>query len=114
MPKRVFPWEDGRMAIGGAKWDLESGKELAVYSNHLGLVEAVACNDTGTRVVTAGKDKEVHLLDGNTFENLHIFQGHTAAINFVAISPDARWAASTSDDYTTRIWIWNLKRPQEL
>ena len=37
-------------------------------------------------------------------QNLQIFKGHSAPINYVSFSPDGKLVASTSQDMTIRIW----------
>ena len=52
-------------------------------------------------------DKEPVVLDDHDKKT-----GHDKKIRSVAFSPDGRWLASGSDDYTIR--IWDMTQPQEL
>ncbi|MFO1041545.1 MAG: WD40 repeat domain-containing protein [Planctomycetaceae bacterium] len=95
-------WPNGDGSV--RKWDLETAQEVFVFKGHEGLVDGVACDATGSRILTCGKDRTVRLLDGNTGAQLKTFSGHTSGVNEVAITPDGKIGVSASDDHTIRWW----------
>jgi WD40 repeat protein len=63
----------------------------------------LALDPTGTLIATGGIDGIVRVgrLAGG---EPHILAGHRGAINAMAFSPDGRWLATASADFTIRIW----------
>lgn len=86
------------------KWDLESGEAVG---EHLGEIDAIACDAHGERVLTGDKEGVVRLHDGSNLTPRNIFRLQTARIHKVAVSPDGHWGASVSQDHT--LLLWNLE-----
>ncbi len=114
---RVAFSSDGRRALatGGAVilFDLETGKELyrvlEVKYARLGLVLSKDC-----RYFLTGHDhdKVVRLGSIRSGKEVQRFEGHTAGVRGVALSPDASRAATGGLDETLR--LWDVKTGREL
>jgi WD40 repeat protein len=66
-------------------------------------VRAVALDPAGTVLATGDADGVVrvgHLAGGEP----HLLMGHEGAVEYVAVSPDLRWVASTGSADTLRLW----------
>lgn len=103
-------WPNGDGSV--RKWDLEKAQEVFVFKGHEGLVDGVACDATGSRILTCEKDRTVRLLDGNTGALLKTFSGHTSGVNEVAMTSDGRIGVSASDDHTVRWWDLEKGEPK--
>lgn len=90
-------------------WDMDTGKELAMLDQTFDLAcTAVAVSPDERIAVWAygvgQSDPMVEIWDLSENRKLFAFDGHTSMIKSVAVSPDARRAASASWDNTIRIW----------
>lgn len=87
-------------------WDVsgDTPVELRRLAEHEGAVNAVAFVGAGRRALAAGDDGVLVLWDIESGTQLHRFIGHTAKVVGIAVSPDARWAATASWDHTARLW----------
>ncbi|MDI1346855.1 MAG: c-type cytochrome, partial [Pseudolabrys sp.] len=70
---------------------------------HEGAVNAVAFLRDG-RMVTAGADARIAVWVSGQSEPEATFDGHTAPIASLAVSPGGVWLASASWDHTVRLW----------
>lgn len=115
---------DGRRAIAGSEdtsicvWDVDTGRDLRRIEGHSGNIRSVTflpdgrcfLSSSGTDYYDAdllkelGVDNTVRLWDVETGSELQRFEGHTANVNCVAVSPDGHYALSGSADKTVRLW----------
>ncbi len=104
-------------------WSYSDGKLLHELKEHQGFIWAVTFCPDGQRFLSggggepedffahrAGADTAVRLWDAATGKLLHSYEGHEAAIQGLAVSPDGRYAVSASCDSTIR--VWRLPKPR--
>jgi len=100
---------DGTQAISGSfdtsaiRWSLKRNVAEQVMRFHDGAVNAVAYMKDG-RLVTAGADAHVAIWTSGQQQPDKVFDGHTAPIASLAVSPDGATLASASWDRTIRLW----------
>jgi cytochrome c len=70
---------------------------------HDGAVNAVAWLKDG-RIATAGGDAHIAIWTPGKPKPDQVFDGHTAPIVDLAVSPDGQWLASASWDHSVRLW----------
>ncbi|MBD2891558.1 Serine/threonine-protein kinase PknD [Actinomadura sp. RB99] len=105
-------------------WDTATGECLRVFGdepdNPRGVdsvpkvrSKRVRFTPDGRFAVSGGSDAAVRIWDLGGGRCLRVLDGHTGAVNAVAISADARFALSASTDGTLRRWEldWNLHTP---
>ena len=78
-------------------------KDYNLLWTTLPLVEDVKWSPDGSRIVTCGSNL-ITVLDANTLGTIMILTGHSGVVNSVSYSPDGRYIASGSWDYTIKIW----------
>jgi WD40 repeat protein len=106
---------------GGLRFSPDSQHLAAYYpNNYLSLIEVakatsttlagkgdginqVAWNHDGTRLAAAASDS-IRIWDVTTGKVEHVLNGHTAAITFLAYSPDGARLVSGDEDNTVRFW----------
>ena len=83
--------------------DLAAGgsRALPAFGERIGRWIAVDASGT----VAASGDQEGIVRVGRVSDGEpHLLVGHEGPVNFLAISPDSRWIASTGADNTIRLW----------
>jgi WD40 repeat protein len=86
-------------------WDLKDGKEIDRFAQFdAPAIWGAALSPDGSRVLTAGTDGDLRLLDVTTGTVIRQFHGHKSGALSAALSPDGRRALSTGGDGTARLW----------
>jgi WD40 repeat protein len=83
----------------------ETGKLLATFQGHTGVVHSAVFSPDGGRVLTASGDHTARLWEAESGKLLAIFQGHTNFVNSAVFGPDGWRVLTASDDYTARLWV---------
>jgi WD40 repeat protein len=85
-------------------WDTASGKCLRVFEGHTDKVYAAIFHPDGTRVASAGRDRDILIWDPEGNEDGVRLPGHASYVWSLAFSPDGATLVSGSGDYTVRLW----------
>ena len=102
---------DGERLFGSGwfrlyRWDLDGGELLSMPTEHHGLIRSLHFSPSADYLASISRqtDSAVLFLDPETGEVISRFQKHALCGAYVAVSPDGRFLATTSDDATVRIW----------
>jgi eukaryotic-like serine/threonine-protein kinase len=74
------------------------------YSNHTGVIKAVAWAPDGIRIASAGDDKTIQIWNALTGNHLLTYTAHDTPIKAITWSPDGKNIASAGHDGTIQIW----------
>jgi cytochrome c len=100
---------DGATAISGSfdstaiRWSLTRNAAEQVLRFHADAVNAVVMLRDG-RAATAGADGRIAIWTAGNVQPDRVFEGHSAPIAALAVSPDGATLASASWDQTVRLW----------
>ncbi len=81
-----------------------AGTICCSYRGHLTSVRSLSWSPKGTRIVSAGDEKMVHVWDAMTGNTLHLYQDASEAVRVVAWSPDGSYIATAGVDALVRVW----------
>jgi len=110
------PWTlafapDGQWLSGGSwfrlfRWNLQDGALTILPTQHHGIIKSVEYVSDGVLAsISRQTDSSVYFLDPASGETLRRFQRHELCGADIAVSPDGRYLATTSDDASVRIWV---------
>jgi WD40 repeat protein/serine/threonine protein kinase len=85
-------------------WDLETKKEIAVFSGHTHLVNGLAFSADGKRLATASLDKTACVWDVDSGRLLRTLRGHNDMITSVVFTADGSAVVTGSWDGTIKVW----------
>ena len=105
---------DGKQLVTGCfdkaarVWDAESGRALLEPIWHGAMVDDAQFSSDGTRIVTASLNGRAQIWNAFTGELLgEPYQHEGAGVQFVRLSPDGRWLATSVDK---KVFIWDALR----
>jgi WD40 repeat protein len=108
---------DGRDLYGGGwfrllRWNLATRTLLSLPTEHHGIIRALGFTPDGAALASISRqtDSSVYFLDPATARVTRRFQRHDLCGAALALSPDGRFLATTSDDASVR--VWRLDRSQ--
>jgi WD40 repeat protein len=84
-------------------WGVDTGREVSLCQVGADAGWAVAISPDGQRALSV-HGADVVLWDLATSQPIHRFQGHTDQVADLAFSPDGRFALSSSQDGSIRLW----------
>ena len=110
------PWTlafapDGHWLSGGSwfrlfRWNLQDGTLTTLPTQHHGIIRSVEYVSEGVLAsISRQTDSAVYFLDPASGKTLRRFQRHELCGADIAVSPDGRYLATTSDDASVRIWV---------
>jgi WD40 repeat protein len=110
---------DGRTLMGGGwfkllRWDIASRALEVIPTEHHGLINSLRYTLDGKALATVSRhtDSAVYFLDAQSGAVLRRFQAHDLCGADIALSPDNRYLATTSDDTSVRLWDLHLSPPR--
>jgi WD40 repeat protein len=103
---------DGQWLSGGSwfrlyRWNLAAGSLTTIATEHYGIIKSVQYTGQGESLASISRqtDSSVYFLDPVSGEVMRRFQRHDLCGADIAVSPDGRYLATTSDDASVRIWV---------
>lgn len=109
---------DGQWLIGSGwfrlfRWNVESHQLTSIPTEHNGIIKSIQYSPDGRYLASISRqtDSSIYFLDPMSGQVLRRFQRHDLCGGWIALSPDQRYIATTSDDASVR--IWRLGTPQK-
>lgn len=102
---------DGRHLLGGGwfklfRWELARGVLRVLPTEHGGIITSLDLSADGRTLASISRqlDSAVYFLDPETGATLKRFQRHELCGEYVRLSANGRYLATTADDGSVRIW----------
>jgi WD40 repeat protein len=109
---------DGQWLVGSGwfrlfRWNLRTTELTTVPTEHRGIVTSLQYSPDGRYLASISRktDSSVYFLDPMDGQVLRRFHRHDLCGGWIALSPDHKYLATTSDDASVRIW-WLDKSSQ--
>jgi len=83
--------------------DASTGAELKAFGGYESRADVVVFSPDALLVAT-NDERRIRLWDATTGELRRIFRGHAARIESLAFSGDGQWLASSSRDWSVKLW----------
>ena len=106
----AFSADGKRLALGGGSndktvtlWDVATGQRLRTLRGHDGAVNSLAFSPDGSRIVSAGGDKNARVWDAAHGKELFVLSGTLADCD-VAFSPEGDRIVATGEEGQLRLW----------
>jgi WD40 repeat protein len=104
---------DGRLAVSASEdatiraWDLRAREEVRCYRGHRLGIRCVAVTPRGDRIVSGSTDGTVRAWDVRGTQAF-AHDAHQNWVNGVAVTPDGRYAVTTSDSQDARLMLTDI------
>lgn len=109
---------DGKHLLGGGwfklfRWEVASGALKVLPTEHGGIVVSLHLGTDGRTLASISRqlDSAVYFLDPETGATVRRFQRHELCGEYVRLSANGRYLATTADDASVR--IWDLTEPKK-
>lgn len=110
---------DGKHVLGGGSpgylgaWEADTGKLVREIAQPK-AVRAVAFLPDGKRFMTGSYDKVLRLYDFPAINEVRKYEGHTASIMSLAVSPDGKLALTGSGQTEKTARLWDIEGGKQL
>ena len=84
-------------------WDVKEDQPKASYSDFSNFVNSLCISNVLKYVLAGCKDCSIHILTYDLLK-VHIFRGHTSAVNALALTQDELFLVSGGADSVIKIW----------
>lgn len=91
-------------------WDVNTKKQIQLYSEHSGVIHKVKFHSLGNCMATCSHDTKIKLYDLRSQNTVQVYEGHKGPVKSIDFHPHSHHLISSSDDGTTK--IWNTKKSQ--
>ncbi len=80
------------------------GELLHTYTQHTAAIYTLAWSPDGSKLASAGEDRQVCVWQALTGKTIFTYQKHTGSVHALAWSPNSKYVASAGNDHTVQIW----------